>query len=506
MFKRNLFKRFLPIALSVAMTVQSLPVTSYAAEGTTEPETAVEQTTDEVVDDETDDNGAGSSETVDGQNEGGSEESKSPETQATVEETKPDETQQTEETKVAEETKTAEETKPAEETKTAEAEKEEEVEEVADNAEAALDTKIVVNASNLKDHYYTGNKVSYDDEKDVVYTTYTDTTSNPFETLINNIKDTNNIVKVEVDGNVNTDLKDKLTYKWQAKGAEGYADMLPAGDVPVNAGEYKLVIKVPKVDGACNEATSEINFEIKAQELTVFVDLEDVKPGTKVSEVVKEIEENYTIGIDKNNLLNKDTYVSKVTVTVKNSVDNTELGADTELLKTGDYSFNMTVELAESFASNYAVKEIPTIDIAMETAPDTEIKVDILKEEAFGKTYDGSKIADPVAGTDYKVQVVYGQDEEGKDLVIAEDKLKDKFTYAWIEDDKETELKEAPVDAGTYYYQISYAGEDGLYAESEILIEVEIAPASIYIVPELKTQKTFYSTLSLLIKELYFCD
>lgn len=503
MFKRNLFKRFLPIALSVAMTVQSLPVTSYAAEGTTEPETAIEQTTDEVVDDDAGDKETGGSEAVDGQNEGGTEEAKSPETQTT---------KQTEETKAAEETKTAEETKAAEETKgTGETQTEEEnkeagetqteteeaVEEAADNAEAVLDTKIVVDENYLGKTYCTGDKVSYDDEKDVVYTTYTDTKSNPFETLIDNIKGTSyNIVTVEVDGNEKDDLKDKLTYKWQVKGAEGYADM-PAGDVPVNAGEYKLVITMPKVDGACNKATAEINFEIKKQELTVFTNFDDeVAPGTKVSEFVKEIKENYTIGIDSNNSLNKDTYVSKVTVTVKNAVDNTELSDDTELLKTGDYCFNMTVELAKSFASNYAVKEIPTIDITMETAPATEIKVDILKEEAFGKTYDGSKIADPVVGTDYKVQVVYGQDEEGKDLAIAEDKLKDKFTYAWIEDDKETELKEDPVDAGTYYYQISYAGEDGLYAESETPVKVVIEPASIYIVPELKTQKTFYAGMS----------
>ncbi|MBQ2258006.1 MAG: hypothetical protein II247_04920, partial [Lachnospiraceae bacterium] len=102
MFKRNLFKRFLPIALSVAMTVQSLPVTSYAAEGTTEPETVIEQSTEEVVDDDAGDKETGSSEAIDGQNEGENEESKPTETQATAEETKPAETQQTEETKTAE--------------------------------------------------------------------------------------------------------------------------------------------------------------------------------------------------------------------------------------------------------------------------------------------------------------------------------------------------------------------------------------------------------------------
>ena len=128
MVKRKLFKRALPIILSVAMVFQSAPTTAFAAEGTTEPETAIEQTTGEVVDDEPGDNGAGSSEAVDGE-KAGNEESKPTETQATAEETKPAETQQTEETKAAEEKET-------EEPKVTETESETAVEDTVDNAEA----------------------------------------------------------------------------------------------------------------------------------------------------------------------------------------------------------------------------------------------------------------------------------------------------------------------------------------------------------------------------------
>ena len=71
MFKRKLFKRALPIILSVAMVFQSAPTTAYAAEGTTEPETVIEQSTEEVVDDDADDDGAGSEEADAGQNSSG---------------------------------------------------------------------------------------------------------------------------------------------------------------------------------------------------------------------------------------------------------------------------------------------------------------------------------------------------------------------------------------------------------------------------------------------------
>ena len=103
MFRRNLFKHFLPVALSVAMTVQSVPVTSYAAETETiETETAVAEESEEASDEQV-------------ENDGGEAQTE----EAKTEETKAEETNKTSEEVTTEEVKT-------EETKTEETKSEEE--------------------------------------------------------------------------------------------------------------------------------------------------------------------------------------------------------------------------------------------------------------------------------------------------------------------------------------------------------------------------------------------
>lgn len=485
MFKRNLFKRFLPIALSVAMTVQSLPVTSYAAEGTTEPETAVEQTTDEVVDDETDDNGAGSSETVDGQNEGENEESKSPETQATVEETKPDETQQTEETKVAEETKTAEETKPAEETKTAEAEKEEEVEEVADNAEAVASKAVIsVNENTLVNNL---SGYTYD------YTTKTVEKSfkaDSTETAEKVLDATKAAVKVTVDEQDSSTAKEHVTYKWQQKNAEGnFADM-PAEELPQAAGEYKLVISLGAVDGVCAAADDvSVSLTIKKAEITLDNTVKQFNPGVTVAEV-KEKNADFTLK-ENNTTLTKDAYISASTIEVKDAAGT--VLADTAVLeKDKDYTLNINVTLKDEFAKNYEVKSEP-VNIVFGNAVTTDIKVTYKKEgEAIGKTYDGKAIdAATEVESKYDAKVVYTKD--GKETELAGAKLTatwcnaDGVAYVDIDEEKYKDFK--PVDAGTYIYRLSYTDETGTYADKEVDVKVVISMVDVVIDPVLDAKE-----------------
>ena len=481
MFKRNLFKRFLPIALSVAMTVQSLPVTSYAAEGTTEPETAVEQTTDEVVDDDAGDKETGSSEAVDGQNEGENEESKPTETQATVEETKPDETQTAEENKDAGETQT-------EETKAAEAETEEAVEEAADNAEAALDTKIVVNESNLK-YWATnsnyGNNLSYNDIDKVISKSYSG--ANVFDTFVNNyIKTGNyNILSVEVDGVANTVLKKNLTFKWQQKNAEGQFVDMAAGVTPFEAGNYQLVISLAATDGVCTAAETTISFEIKKTELTV--DLSGVKKpeiGTKIADFVAAFKEDYVLK-DSSGELNKEVYVKSISVVVKDAVSGTEItDADAVFEKDKDYSYVITVELNDT---NYVVEDKGEIDIVLQGDVKTDMKVTLLKNVEY--TY-GDEVKLPTVGTDYTVEVTY-KDEDKKDVTLENPTI----TATWLDADG-NELVSAdgkevvPKDAGVYTVLLTYEDETGRYASCESKdLTVKINPVSVYVKPSLSTSQ-----------------
>ena len=508
MFKRNLFKRFLPIALSVAMTVQSLPVTSYAAEGTTEPETAIEQTTDEVVDDDAGDKETGGSEAVDGQNEGENEESKPTETQATVEETKPAETQQTEETKAAEETKTAEETKAAEETKTAEENKEAEeaqtetgeaLEEVADNADAALKAEIKTNSDRLQDcitdYYY--NSLSYDSTAEKVVTTFNDEEDNPFGDLLDNyIKKATypyNIVSVTAeDTTTASSLRNNLIYTWQVKGEDGkYSDM--AATVPANAGEYKLVISLdPSL--ATAESVS-IDFEIEKVELTVTI-VEAVKTQ-KSGVTVKEIKDaiNEAVTITPNTDKNKNA-VKPLTITVRESIKTEALADDVILKKGNDYSVYVVAELTDECKANYEIKQLDVIDLDIANLQTTALTITnnlVAEEKEITRTFNGEEVAAPTVTGDkpeigVEVTVVGKTDEAtGKDKVLltstkAEDY--DKLTKTWLDADG-YELEGAPVDAGVYFYEIKYTDAEGIYEEASAKVKVVVEAAKVVLKPEL---------------------
>ena len=495
MFKRNLFKRFLPIALSVAMTVQSLPVTSYAAEGTTEPETAIEQTTDEVVDDDAGDKETGGSEAVDGQNEGENEESKPTETQATVEETKPAETQQTEETKAAEETKTAEENKEAEEAQT---ETEEALEEAADNAEAALKAEITTNLNWLQDcitDYY--NSLSYDSTAEKVVTTFNDEEDNPFGDLLDNyIKKTTSsydIVSVTAeDSTTASSLRNNLIYTWQVKGEDGkYSDM--AATVPANAGEYKLVISLdPSL--ATAEAAS-IDFEIKKVELEVRIDeaVKTQKSGVTVKEIKDAINEAVTIfpNTDKNK-----NAVKPLTITVRESIKTEALADDVILKKGNDYSVDVVAELTDECKANYEIKQLDVIDLNIADLQKTALTITnnlVAEEKEITRTFNGEEVAAPTVTGDkpeigVEVTVVGKKDEAtGKDKVLltstkAEDY--DKLTKTWLDADG-YELEGAPVDAGVYFYEIKYTDAEGIYEEASAKVKVVVEAAKVVLKPEL---------------------
>lgn len=487
MFKRKLFKRALPIILSVAMVFQSAPTTAFAAEGTTEPETVIEQSTEEVVDDDADDNKEGGDEADAGQNEGGNEESKSPETQTT------------EETKAAE-TQTAEENKDAEETQT---ETEEALEEAADNADAALKAEITTNLYYLErciDDYYYNESLSYDSEAEKVVATFDDEKDNPFGNLFDNyIKKTTSfydIVSVTADDNdTDTDqsLRNNLIYTWQVKGEDGkYSDMA-ATEVPANAGEYKLVISLdPSL--ATAEAAS-IDFEIKKVELTVTIDeaVKTQKSGVTVKEIKDAINEAVTItpNTDKNK-----NAVKPLTITVRESIKTEALADDVILKKGNDYSVDVVAELTDECKANYEIKQLDVIDLKIANLQTTALTITnnlVAEEKEITRTFNGEEVTVPTVTGDkpeigVEVTVVGKKDEAtGKDKVLltstkAEDY--DKLTKTWFDADG-YELEGAPVDAGVYFYEIKYTDAEGIYEEASAKVKVVVEAAKVVLKPEL---------------------
>ena len=294
MFKRKLFKRALPVILSVAMIFQSTPATALAAENA-ETEAIVETAEGtEPSDDSSDAGSADSSEpsevspasedapTADGNSEEQAKEEtegQSTET-AKVEESKNDEskaeTAQTEESKeegtsteaskteeapsetVAENQGTETTTTAAEESTEAVVEATSEVEadgETADvNAEqAALDTVIVVK-DELKGAFKANGAKEDTDAEVLTFKSAYSVTENPYSNILSTVEDAlSHYLGVEIDGSENKNLPSALKVKWQKKAADKdeWADI---ATYPTEVGTYLLLISLDEVADLCKNA------------------------------------------------------------------------------------------------------------------------------------------------------------------------------------------------------------------------------------------------------------
>ena len=331
MFKRKLFKRALPIILSVAMIFETMPATALAAESQTVETSASDETAKpDISDDNTGNDAEGSeqnaepadsadsagksgaeggsaSQEADGQTQAEAdtaqkEESAGSETVATEpQETKPAESE-IPETKPAEsevaETQPAEsetvKSEPAEsetvkpETETAEAETTEAdvVIEAAADGETPSQTeaetlvaKIVVEDKDFDE------KITFTDNADnTLQYTFTRRLSEEgldfFTTYIEKSgcgrfqEKIAEKLHIEVDGERIDELKDRLTYKWVKKAStEAEKDQILKDAVPIDAGKYELVISLDaaKIDGLYNKLENDlvISLEIVKAEIAL---------------------------------------------------------------------------------------------------------------------------------------------------------------------------------------------------------------------------------------------
>ena len=518
MFKRKLFKRALPVILSVAMIFQSTPATALAAENV-ETEAIVETAEGaEPSDDSSDAGSADSSEpsevspasedapTADGNSEEqAKEETEGQSTETTkAEESKNDEskaeTAQTEESKeegtsteaskteeapsetVAENQGTETTTTAAEESTEAVVEATSEVEadgEAADvNAELAA-AQIVIDKSALESNFPSGN-LNY---KDGVVSGSYDPEGELFDNFVNNTlkSESQTIISVKVGDQVNKNLLNKLAFQWnkveKQEGAEDKLTALPAGETPKDAGSYRLVISLAAIDGVCTAAENvSIDFEIKQVELNInYEGAPEV--GSTIADFVKNFKESYILFNEKENTYeydddgnlvvlskpwNKEVYVKDVKIVVKDSVSGTEITDETTLFEKGkDYSYTVSVELTDA---NYTVKDLGVIDLNLKGDIHTEMEVTLPKNIEY--TY-GDEVKLPVVGTDYTVRVFYN-DENGDEVDI--EVPAEGITAQWLDADGnvlvDADGKEiTPVDAGTYYVLLTYTDGTGRYEE-----------------------------------------
>lgn len=496
-------KRILAIALAVAMTVTSAPVTAQAAPGNPEQlETNVENDSTEVIEEEgVEDAAAGTTASVADEDGAGTEsEQAAAETQENADPVDPVD---------------ADESQPAPEA---------DVVTQADVARAAASYSFRYDGDTQFEYGQNGNYISGDGE----FLNYSFLSN--FRLLAD---DKSWEANLNYAGN---DIVQTVTYQWFAgTTALGDAKLLTeAGKNPVDAGAYTLKLTLPKKDGddGYAEVTETFEFEITKAEVTVeLYTPESVTPGTNVTDVpapgatVRGSDyKNFTYLLDDKSTPEEDESKGnevKLTPVIKDA----ETGATlTEGKLAADKEYVITV-VPEFIGDKKADHEK---NYSFGTCDEKKLRFDDLKETRLSITLDETKYTDATvkvtkdvvlannaertvhvieaqtvaaaavdagkpAFKDPKLETPDGTDDKDQPkwkTITADETLFEGAWYTaafydapWTEADKTFcnlavggKLDAAPTTAGAYVYRYSYKGDEKEYKESsaDILVIVEV--------------------------------
>lgn len=335
-----------------------------------------------------------------------------------------------------------------------------------------------------------------------ITTAYDETNNNPFRAVVSAIKnvDDDMIYIVTDEGYVAPALKEQLQTQWQVKGADGtYTDMAD-GTVPVAVGEYKLVLSIDKKYAVAEPVS--IDFIIEKAQLYVTYD-GDFNKVMKSGAVVKDVKESFgtAFGIKKgeNGAINEwySQYVTEPVVTIKDTFGTEALADDFVMKLGGDYTIYVDVTLKEEYQANYELIALEPIDIKINELKGTTVTITnnvLTAGSDIMRTYTGEEVVAPVMeGENPEITVVVTSDDEvdeatgeAKVIVPAEGSL----TMTWL-DANGNEMEKAPVDAGAYYYQVTYTDAEGIYEESSDAIRVIVEPAELVVRPVYSEDKVF---------------
>lgn len=531
MFKRKLFKRALPVILSVAMVFQSMPATALAAENdqqVVETEAAgTEESTSDVED-----------MAKDSENEPEKDNKETPEESGTQSSSSVTEEPGSQDSSSAEEEPAgtgAVASEPDVQPESTDEEAETNVEISADDETGSdtvsLDAKITVNVNDDIIEGFTPVIDPADPDAPYKYTTtYTEEgRCGAFQTTLKNV------IEITVNGDYFDTLKENLTYEWQqntstdADGKPVYTKM--AAGLPVNAGKYLLKISLPAAPELCNAASVDIYVEIEKAQINL--NLEDcltVKRGTTVADFKKQIAENYKLEtIDASdpdnivtNAVGKEIVKEAPAVLVYQVGADAALGDDVVLDAANDYTvkvgrlvkngdkdeFEPVLTLVDSAAQNYTVEARESYNIEIGELQPTKIVFELADPgKEIIKEYTGSQVA--IADLEKEIfpkdkdnnpvmPQVYVVDEDGKEtLLTVKDGEETKPVVpeaGWYtrrqpltdgsSDYIYTKLDADPKEAGEYFVRYTYADETNVYEKSEsdpIRVVIDPAPAVITI-------------------------
>lgn len=524
MFKRKLFKRALPVILSVAMIFQSMPATALAAENEM---TEVVETT---VEDSGSESDAGDEAKEPANEEPEAPAAEQPEASAPAEETKQEEADtpatttvpeevsasteepKQEETSAPVENTTQEETSAPVETTTAEEEAStDELLQKAEGETAKLETVIKIDNLYLNSEFTRNQSVSEGYE---YTTTYKE--QSVFSSVKSSVK---SAVTVQVDGEKKDALKEdpylKLQYQSEKDGS--YTDM---DGLPTNAGKYRLRVYVNAVSELCGNAEEFVYFEITKAELKLnMTELATVQPGTAISDFKKKVSENYKLtgGSFSPDQIKTLTALDPADIKVYEFADakkaDTET-TDTEFSTEKTYVVTVGVKFRDEAATgaNYTITAEDYYIIEVGDLTETTVNVE-LKKPVDVRKYDPAKelnweeIEKEYINTDsLTVTKTEGRGDSEKEVSIFAEgtNVREKLgAPAWYTReqtdniempalDEETQFEADgyrytkfdgnPKDAGEYYIVYTYPGETGKYKKAySNAVQVSIDPASLAI-------------------------
>lgn len=304
--------------------------------------------------------------------------------------------------------------------------------------------------------------------------------------------------------------------KWQMQSGDVWTDMEAVPSITSSVGNYRLVVRIPAVPGVSEEAVLEMPFEITKAKMTLSFSVDEIKPGTLAEDVrVSEAEVSYE-GKETHRYQYTEDETSRlnITLSVKDGYTGEVLPGDTRLKKSGDYRVEATptftdlvpAEEQACFILEPAHRKLEIGTLKPEVVVSLTDKWKTESEDgaacAYSAVYTGEDVAAPLEGTDYTVQIRY---QDGYDAVTGEPEYvqihptAEQISCAWYsEKDLSAKMEENPVDAGTYYYGITYSGEAGFYEASTAYIKVTVEPRELILVPKWKSGEApvFYPGMS----------
>lgn len=282
------------------------------------------------------------------------------------------------------------------------------------------------------------------------------------------------VVKVSVNKEETTLAKDadeSLTYTWfsQTGETDGKPVWSNIDSLPVNAGNYRLVVSYKDSNNVYYAEPTEVFYKIEKQKVRIIPAADGKEytawAGDTVSNFLNRTKPDYeivTIKTDDTNgdklNLKEDEYSLSLQLERKvNDTWSAMTGSDTFEME-GTYRLTGKLQAANYYTNETVI--IPEIIVQKMGTTELEVKVDA---STTSKMYDGEAFDTSNALENGLITIVTKEEEP-----VSVDAASLELVYNWR--NSAGTVVDAPVNAGTYYYYVSFPGNETYKAFEEVKV------------------------------------